>query len=224
MRWSLTTFLPRVLTLALICTPLASVASSSPRAPVIGGPCEGCELVFEGMPEELSARARIAPPGEPGEPLRIEGRVVTQQGVPVPGVIVYAYHTDENGVYPQAATRHGRLRGWARTDADGRYVFETIRPASYPDSRVPQHVHMHVIEPSRATYYIDSIVFADDPLLDAEARERDETARGGNGLVRPERDGEGVWHVRRDIQLGEDVPGYADVEPRSGGVQSPSGS
>jgi protocatechuate 3,4-dioxygenase beta subunit len=212
------------MTLILICTPVASLASTSPRAPVIGGPCEGCELVFEGMPKELSAQARIAPPDEPGEPLRIEGQVVTQEGAPAPGVIVYAYHTDKNGVYPQAATRHGRLRGWARTDANGRYVFETIRPASYPDSQVPQHVHMHVIEPSRATYYIDSIVFADDPLLDAEAREQSETARGGNGLVHPERDGEGVWRVRRDIHLGKGVPGYADVEVHSGGVQSASGS
>jgi protocatechuate 3,4-dioxygenase beta subunit len=31
------------------------------REPIVGGPCEGCEAVFEGVPEHLVSRARIAP-------------------------------------------------------------------------------------------------------------------------------------------------------------------
>lgn len=109
-------------------------------------------------------------------------------------------------MYPQAATRHGRLRGWARTDEDGRYSFDTIRPGAYPGRTIPQHVHMHVIEPGHATYWIDSIHFTDDPLLD-EGDRSDADARGGSGVVTPVREDGGVWVVRRDIVLGRDIPG-----------------
>lgn len=187
--------------------------------PVVGLPCEGCEAVFEGLLDSLSATARIAPEGEPGEPLRIEGTVYDAGARPVPGVIVYAYHTDATGVYPEdarfagLARRHGRLRGWAQSDDEGRYRFLTIRPASYPDGATPAHVHMHVIEPGRCTYYIDSIHFEDDPRLTDEERGSADDARGGRGLTRPARDSEGVWVVRRDIALGRNVPGYGLCTP-----------
>jgi protocatechuate 3,4-dioxygenase beta subunit len=176
--------------------------------PVIGGPCEGCELVFDGMPGSLSSAARIAPSGEPGEPMRIEGVVTGLDGRPASGVIVYAYHTDASGIYPPASTRHGRLRGWVRTDEEGRYRFDTIRPGAYPDGENPQHVHMHVIEPGYATYWIDSIVFIDDPLLTEDRRRATDHGRGGSGVVQPARDADDAWHVRRDILLGRGIPGY----------------
>ncbi len=203
---------------------------SRAREPIISLPCEGCEAVFQGLPDELSAAARIAPKDEPGEPMRIEGTVHDRSGQPAPGVIVYAYHTDARGIYPpngrfegQAAYRHGLLRGWARTDERGRYRFETIRPASYPDSEVPAHVHMHLIEPSCCTYYIPSIRFADDPRLSAQDRERLQEARDGRALARPERNENGVWLVTRDIVLGEGVDGYAE-KARDAGASDASSS
>jgi protocatechuate 3,4-dioxygenase, beta subunit len=176
--------------------------------PVVGGPCEGCELVFAGMPETLRWEARIAPADEPGAPLTIEGVVTHRDGRPAAGIVVYAYHTDASGIYPGGDTRHGRLRGWALTDRDGRYRFETIRPAAYPGRTVPQHVHMHVVEPGYATYWIDSIVFSDDPLLSETDRRDARDGRGGSGLAEPVEDGSGSWTVRRDIVLGLGVPGY----------------
>jgi protocatechuate 3,4-dioxygenase beta subunit len=193
--------------------------SATEHEPVVGGPCEGCEAVFQGLPEDLSSVARIAPRDEPGEPMRIEGRVTRADGAPAAGVIVYAYHTDIHGVYPrderlrgQAAYRHGTLRGWARTDDEGRYRFDTVRPGAYPDSDTPQHVHMHVIEPGLCTYYIDSIVFDDDPRLTADMRSQYDSGRGGPGLVTPRRDEDGTWRVERDIVLGEGIPGYPGAE------------
>lgn len=189
--------------------------------PVVGLPCEGCEAVFEGIPEEIPSVARIAPPGEPGEPLRIEGTIHDPEGRPAPGVIVYAYHTDARGIYPRAehppgraAARHGRLRAWARSDARGRYRFDTIRPASYPNTEIEAHVHMHVIEPGRCTYYIADIHFDDDPLLTADEKKRMATGRGGPGLATPRKDESGTWAVVRDIRLGEGVPGYPERENR----------
>jgi protocatechuate 3,4-dioxygenase beta subunit len=131
------------------------------------------------------------------------------------GVIVYAYHTNAAGIYPtddryrgMAAFRHGRLRGWAVTDGSGRYHFDTIRPGGYPNTDLPQHVHMHIIEVGRCTYYIDDIMFEDDPRLTPEMRRRLTLGRGGDGVVTPTRDGAGVYRVVRDIVLGQALPGY----------------
>jgi protocatechuate 3,4-dioxygenase beta subunit len=195
---------------------LACHAHAGPPEPLIGGPCEGCEAVFEGRPATLAPSARIAPKGEPGEPLVIKGVVTDAVRRPVAGVIVYAYHTDARGRYPgsdeqrrTASGRHGRLRGFARTDAEGRYAFETIRPASYPvPDAPPQHVHMHVVEPGRCHYYLDDLLFTDDPRLTPEARRRMDRGRGGSGIATPAKHA-GTWSVRRDIVLGANIADYA---------------
>lgn len=188
------------------------------REPIIGGPCEGCEVVFEGLPATLSSVTRLTAVGEPGQPMIIDGIVRDQRGAPARGIIVYAYHTDANGIYRplgnasgDVARRHGQLRGWAITDSLGHYRFITIRPGHYPQRNDPQHVHMHVIEPGCCTYYIASIHFDDDPLLSAATRRSEDGGRGGSGLTHSTRSADGAWHVRRDIQLGTGVPGYGEA-------------
>jgi protocatechuate 3,4-dioxygenase beta subunit len=187
---------------ALPALPLLA-AESTLREPVLGGRCEGCDWVFDGMPARPGSRARIAPTGERGDPLSLEG-VVTRNGRAVAGIVVYAYHTNQAGLYPAAATRHGSLRGWALTDSTGRYRFDTIRPGAYPSRDIAEHVHMHVVEPGVGTYYIDNVEFLDDPLLHVS---RPEALRAGSGRSLPRRH-DGVWQVRRDIRLGENIPGY----------------
>jgi len=152
--------------------------------------------------------------GEPGDPLTLTGQVIDQAGRVAPGVIVYAYHTDRTGIYPtprlptgQEARRHGRLRAWAQTNESGEYRFDTIRPGSYPGADIPEHIHMHVIEPGRATYYIGDVMFRDDPKLTPRQVQQLSHGRGGDGIVTPERR-QGVWLVRRDIMLGLGVSGY----------------
>jgi protocatechuate 3,4-dioxygenase beta subunit len=194
------------------CTAVEDGAARE-REPIVG-PCDGCEGIFEGLPEELGSTARIAPVGEPGTPLVLTGRVLGPDGAPVPGTIVYAYHTNAQGIYPRPARRdsesylQGTLRGWARVDEAGRYRFETIRPGPYPGSKDPEHVHMHVLEPGRCTYWIDDVVFEDDPRLTPAARVEVTHGRGGSGITRPRGDGAGGLVVERDVRLGEGVPGY----------------
>lgn len=176
------------------------------QEPIIGGPCQGCEFVFVGMPEQLPSDARIAPPTEKGEPLLLSGTVYSTTGIPASGIIVYAYQTDAQGKYPKGSTWHGSLRGWAKTDSQGRYQFSTIRPQAYPGRTTPQHIHMHVIEPGKATYYIDDVTFSDDPLLTPAERNK-KNCRGGCGLATPVKNEQGVWLARRDLYLRVGIAG-----------------
>ena len=187
------------------------------RAETVGGACEGCEAVHLGRPREVASRTRIAPEGEPGEPLEMAGRILRADAkTPAPGVILYVYHTDARGLYSPAPgaegwlRRHGRLRGWVKSDARGEYAFRTIRPASYPDSANPQHIHPVIKEPGVNEYWIDEFVFDDDPLLTEQHRARQN--RGGSGIVKLTRSG-GVWRGTRDIVLGLNVPGYPPPQP-----------
>lgn len=203
-----------LVTLALAAPSRAADAAPG-REAIVGLPCEGCEAIFAGMPAQIGTEARIGPLGELGEPLGITGTVFDAAGKPARGIVVYAYQTDAEGHYPpdearrgQPGARHGRLRAWVKTDANGEYAFDTVRPGGYPGTDIPQHVHMHVLEPGRCTYYIDDLLFADDPRLTADKRASYTLGRGGTGIAAPKKDDAGVWQVRRDIRLGEKIPGY----------------
>jgi len=194
-------------------------ACAQERVPVIGLPCDGCEAVFEGIPAEIPSRVRIGAADEPGNAMVVEGRVYDAQGEVAPGIVVYAHQTDKDGIYPEvpgvrdrAARRHGRLRGWVKTDAEGTYAFDTIRPGSYPGQDVPQHIHLMVLEPGCFTYYIGDIMFRDDPKLTAEQLRRADLGRAGSGIVTPQRK-DGTWRVTRDIHLGRNIPGYSECKP-----------
>lgn len=189
-------------------------AADAGTTPVVGLPCEDCEVASIGLPAHPPAMSRLALEDEPGERLLLTGKVTDAQGKPRSGVVVYAHQTNQRGIYPgeredvdAGIRRHGRLRGWASTDAEGMYTFNTIRPGSYPRTRVPQHIHLYVIERGCALYYIDDVLFRDDPHLTSGVERKASQGRGGNGVVVPVRHGDG-WHARRDIVLGKNIPGY----------------
>jgi protocatechuate 3,4-dioxygenase beta subunit len=124
-------------------------------------------------PKHLSSKARIAPESEPGQPLVIHGRAVAEDGsIPLEDAVIFAYHTDREGHYDRAgAPAHSwRLKGWALTDVDGRFEFDTIRPGAYPRRNVPEHIHVGVFLPDGRRYWADGLVFDDDPLLPVDDR------------------------------------------------------
>ena len=114
-----------------------------------------CEWCGTGeAPDGLASMMTIAGPDEAGERIVLRGRVFEVDGeTPAAGVVMYAYHTDATGVYRKDGdvtgneVRHGSLRGWLVTDDEGRYEIRTIRPASYPNSSVSQHVHVTLQAP-----------------------------------------------------------------------------
>lgn len=186
-------------------------------------PCEGCEAVFQGLPAQLGSDMRLVDQAQAGETLLVQGTIYNAEGQRQAGVVLYAYQTDASGIYPGdpsltgAAARHGRLRGWVMSDAQGDYTIRTIRPASYPDSTVEQHIHMHVIEPGRCTYYLGDVLFADDPKLSERHRQRQDQAYGGNGVVRLQGDASKGWSATRHIHLGMNVPDYQKCNARERG-------
>ncbi len=188
---------------------VAAIAASFPLAGAGGQPLPACEWCGAAeAPAELSATLRMPVEDEPGERLIIEGTIYQPDGAtPAAGVLLYAYHTNAAGAYPRRGDetgngrRHGYLRGWLRTGADGRYRIETIKPGTYPTRDEPAHVHMTLQPPGEPERYIDDVVFEDDPLVTPEHRAR-LSQRGGSGIVRLERDAAGVLRVNRDIYLG----------------------
>ena len=203
------TALSRRATLRSIFAGVATAALAAPGKRARPGlyDCEGCEAVDERARDRLAASATIAGPAEPGERLIVEGVVYQSEGTtPAADVVVYAHHTNNEGLYagdggPTLETRrHGSLRGWVKTGADGRYRFDTIKPAPYPAMTMPAHVHLMIGEPGRRPYYIDDVVFDGEFGVTGRYRERQEL-RGGSGIVRLTRKADGVLIAQRDIIL-----------------------
>jgi protocatechuate 3,4-dioxygenase beta subunit len=186
--------------IALACEGNAQQGPTRPPLPA----CEWCGA--DEAPSGLSSEITIASKSEPGDRLTLTGIVFQADGrTPARGVLIYAYHTNAKGVYPQRgdetgnARRHGYLRGWLQTGPDGRYTIHTIRPAAYPGRSDPAHIHLTIRPAGGIEDYIDAVEFADDPLLTAGERARRE-GRGGPGIVTVRREN-GVLRATRDIVL-----------------------
>lgn len=146
-------------------------------------------------PGDAPWSARMTPDGEPGEPLVVEGTVRGAGGKPLAGVSVFAYQTGADGIYGPNGNSDPRLRVSLRTDKRGRYRFETVRPGSYPGTRVPAHIHFHVTPPG-GSERVSEVVFEGDPFVTAAMRANSFFA------VRPiERGANGVGHVIYDVAI-----------------------
>lgn len=197
------------------CLLLAIAFSACSQPQTAGGPCEGCEAIYENtIPfEELPSHDTLPGYYEPGIKLLVIGRVLKADGkTPAPGVVLYLYHTNTEGIYPVKGNekgwerRHGYLRGWLKTNEKGEYSFLTIRPGAYPGRNNPAHIHITIKEPGRNEYWIDDFHFDDDPILTADARKHFSN-RGGNGIIKTTM-ADGMMTGSRDIVLGKNIPGY----------------
>lgn len=161
------------------------------------------ERAQQARPATLTSSSRIAPEAEPGAPLVIHGRAFAADGrTPLVDAVIFAYHTDREGLYDRPGTsgHSWRLRGWAKTDAEGRFEFRTVRPGAYPGRKVEEHVHFTVFTASGERYHARSLNFADDTLV--PAAERAASERDGEfGAVRPVRREGSLQHVDFRIRL-----------------------
>jgi protocatechuate 3,4-dioxygenase beta subunit len=191
----------------------ATVAAKTSNG-IVGGPFENGEFLYIGMPKNISSIDTSAGWWQPGQKLLITGTIYKQDAkTPAPGVILYYYHTDVNGLYAgkpgldPRVVRHGYIRGWVKSDLHGRYAIYTVRPAPYPNRNTEAHIHPAIKEPGISKeYYIDEFVFDDDTLLTDAKRTRLEN-RGGSGIVRLSAKGD-LQVGERNIILGRNIPNY----------------
>ena len=153
--------------------------------------------------KDAPSKITIATKQEPGERLIVAGRVFGPDGItPLPAASVYVYHTDAKGYYSPGVNdnRNPRLRGYMRTDTQGGYEFSSIKPASYPNTRIPAHIHF-VVTAQGYSERIFEIVFEGDPFLDDRVRHEAANEWSGFSLRRLEKDGQGVLRCTQDIKL-----------------------
>lgn len=119
---------------------------------------------------------------------------------------MYVWHTDATGIYPRSsdergnARRHGRLRAWLITDADGRYQIETIKPAPYPGETIAAHIHATLTREGQSERWIEDFLFEGDPhISERDARASKESGRFGPVLT-PVQGEDGTLRAERDIR------------------------
>jgi len=194
---------------------------SSTQEGIVGGPFENGEFMYYGMPENITSVDTSAAWDLKGQKLLIQGKIFKRDGkTPAPGVIMYYYQTDTAGYYPNKedldprVRRHGYIRGWVKSDADGNYAIYTVRPAPYPNRNEPAHIHISVKEPDiEKEYYLDELVFDDDRLL-TTAKRKAMPNRGGSGVLRLfEHDD--LQIAEHNVILGLNIPYYPNTENSS---------
>ena len=177
------------------------------------GTCEGCEAVFEYGDKKLSATDTLPGFNDEGTKIKVTGTIYQSDGkTPAKDVILYIYHTDQNGIYAAKdgetgwAKRHGYIRGWIKTGEDGKYTFYTLQPGVYPNRAAPAHIHPTILEPDGKYYWIDEYLFEGDTLL-TEKELNPVSPRGSAGVLRLKKEN-GILTGKRDIILGKNIPGY----------------
>jgi protocatechuate 3,4-dioxygenase beta subunit len=163
-------------------------------------------------PADTKWTATTVPASEPGDPLVVSGRVFAPDGQhTVAGVIVYAYNTDKDGYYsPDGKVGHPRLKGYMKTDAEGRFELRTIRPGRYPGMHIPAHVHFNLWGAGYPAQWTEELRFGGDSYL-TEAMKSESEARGKFATIRPlSRDKDGVYRCEINLRLQEksNYPGH----------------
>lgn len=116
--------------------------------------------------------------GEPlGERIIVSGRVLDENGRPVPHTLVEIWQANAAGRYLHKVDQHGAPLdpnftgcGHTLTDANGHYRFITIRPGEYPwrnhyNAWRPAHIHFSLFGPAFATRLVTQMYFPGDPLI-----------------------------------------------------------
>ena len=147
-------------------------------------------------------------PGEPlGERIIVTGRVLDDNGRPVPRTLVEIWQANSAGRYCHDRDNHPAPvdpnftgAGRALTDENGVYHFTTVKPGAYPwknhdNAWRPAHIHFSLFGPAFATRLVTQMYFPGDPLFpfdpifqsipDERARQR-LIARFDLAVTRPE--------------------------------------
>ncbi|MEO8451327.1 MAG: protocatechuate 3,4-dioxygenase subunit beta [Gemmatimonadota bacterium] len=112
-----------------------------------------------------------------GERIIVEGRVVDEDGRPVPNTLLEVWQANAAGRYAHKNDIHGAPldpnfsgAGRALTDGAGRYRIVTIKPGAYPwpnhpNAWRPAHIHFSLLGRSFVSRLVTQMYFPGDPLL-----------------------------------------------------------
>jgi protocatechuate 3,4-dioxygenase beta subunit len=116
--------------------------------------------------------------GEPlGERIIVAGRVLDEDGRPVPDTLIEVWQANAAGRYPHVVDQHPapldpNFTGAGRvvTDPEGRYRFVTVKPGSYPwrnhhNAWRPAHIHLSLFGASFLSRMVTQMYFPGDPLF-----------------------------------------------------------
>ena len=116
--------------------------------------------------------------GDPvGERIIVHGRVLDESGRPVPNTLVEIWQANAGGRYRHRKDSYlapidPNFGGCGRTltDANGAYVFRTVKPGAYPwrnwvNNWRPAHIHISVFGASFSQRLITQMYFEGDPLI-----------------------------------------------------------
>ncbi|HUB78573.1 MAG TPA: protocatechuate 3,4-dioxygenase subunit beta [Bryobacteraceae bacterium] len=116
--------------------------------------------------------------GDPlGERIIVSGRVLDEDGRPIPNTLVEIWQANASGRYFHVVDQHPAPldpnfsgSGRTMTDEDGNYRFVTIKPGAYPwrnhpNAWRPAHIHFSLFGPCLITRLITQMYFPGDPLM-----------------------------------------------------------
>ena len=100
---------------------------------------------------------RMVDDSHSGARIHLRLRVLDGEGTPVPDAMIEAWHRDESGAY---------LFGRAPADANGTYVFETVRPSAPAGEAA--HVNLCVFMRGLLRHMYTRVYFAGDAALESD--------------------------------------------------------
>lgn len=146
----------------------------------------------------------------PGERIRVEGRITDGQGQPMSDALIEIWQADAQGRYSHPADKRSSnapFTGFGRTasDAEGRFVFDTIKPGAIGDGQAP-HLTLVMFTRGGQNHLYTRIYFSDeaganakDPVLAVVPEDRRATliaerrGRAYHHDIRVQGDGETVF-------------------------------
>jgi protocatechuate 3,4-dioxygenase beta subunit len=162
--------------------PYRSTIRRAPREPLVlipetlserTGPLFGHDAITEACSDLTRQHF-----GEPlGERIILSGRVLDDNGRPVPNTLVEIWQANAAGRYSHKKDDHRapldpNFTGGGRvlTDSHGCYRFTTIKPGAYPwqnheNAWRPAHIHFSLFGQAFATRLITQMYFPGDPLF-----------------------------------------------------------
>ena len=153
--------------------PLRQPVDLPHRLTEVTGPLLGEGRLAE-MDADLTRQADVEPIGQR---IIVQGRVVDEDGRPVPQTLVEVWQANAAGRYAHVVDRWAAPLdpgfvgvGRTLTDEQGRYRFVTVKPGAYPwgnhhNAWRPAHIHFSLFGRAFTQRLVTQMYFPEDPLF-----------------------------------------------------------